>query len=128
MDGERRVRKDGPMQISSVTIGLTVSNLTAASAWYERVFELATPDLEPIDGVVEYDLGTSWLQLGEGQPADTSSTTIRFDVADVAAEFARLTELDLEIQLDELVHVPDVIDFFVFRDPDGNLLSFYSLA
>jgi len=116
------------MQISSVTIGLTVSNLTAASAWYERVFELATPDLEPIDGVVEYDLGTSWLQLGEGQPADTSSTTIRFDVADVAAEYARLAELDVKIELDELVHVPDVIDFFVFSDPDGNLLSFYSLA
>jgi len=116
------------MQISSVTIGLTVSNLEAARSWYERVFELATPDLEPIDGVIEYDLGTAWLQLGEGQPAETSSTTIRFDVLDVAAEYARLAELDVEIELDELVNVPDVIDFFVFRDPDGNLLSFYTLV
>jgi predicted enzyme related to lactoylglutathione lyase len=116
------------MQITSVTIGLTVSNLESARSWYEQVFELATPDLEPIDGVAEYDLGSAWLQLGEGQPADSSSTTIRFEVADVASEYARLLALDLEIELDEIVQVPDVIDFFVFRDSDGNLLSFYTLA
>ena len=116
------------MQISSVTIGLTVSNLDAARNWYEQVFELATPDLEPIDGVAEYDLGSAWLQLGEGQPADSSSTTIRFEVADVAAEYARLRALGLEIELDDIVQVPDLIDFFVFRDPDGNLLSLYTLV
>jgi predicted enzyme related to lactoylglutathione lyase len=121
-------REDGRMQITSVTIGLTVSNLETARRWYEQVFELATPDLEPIDGVAEYDLGSAWLQLGEGQPADSSSTTIRFEVPDVAAEHARILALDLEIELDEIVQVPDLIDFFVFRDPDGNLLSLYTLV
>jgi catechol 2,3-dioxygenase-like lactoylglutathione lyase family enzyme len=113
------------MKITDVTVGLTVSDLTSARAWYERALELEVPDLEPVDGVAEYKLlPGAWLQLGEGE-VTVSSTALRVEVDDVDAEFARLTELGLVVE--DIIRIPSVIDFFEFRDPDGNLLSLYSL-
>ena len=42
------------MDVRSVTVGLPVSDLPRAAAWYRRVFGLSEPDLAPAAGVVDY--------------------------------------------------------------------------
>lgn len=49
-----------------------------------------------------------------------------FGVEDAAAEHSRLSTLGVEVG--ELIHVPGVVDVLDFADPDGNVLSVYSLA
>ncbi|MER5394007.1 hypothetical protein [Saccharopolyspora sp. NPDC002686] len=46
------------MEIQGVTVGLPVGDLPRAVEWYQRVFALSEPDLEPADGVVEFQLGS----------------------------------------------------------------------
>ncbi|MEE6295812.1 VOC family protein [Georgenia wangjunii] len=116
------------MDISGVTVGLPVSDLAAATEWYGRVFGLGAPELAPADGVVEFQLGPVWLQLGEEEQATRSgaAVVVRFEVADATAEHARLAGLGIDV--DDVVHVPGAVDYVDFRDPDGNGLSVYSLA
>ena len=114
------------MQISSVTVGLSVSDLVAARCWYESVLEIDSPEVEPVEGIVEYDLGGCWLQLGEELPTGSATAVLRLGVDDVRAERERL--VDLGVAVPEVVHVPGVIDVVEFPDPDGNLLSLYTLA
>ncbi len=110
-----------------MTVGLPVSDLQAAVAWYRRAFELADPDVEPADGVVEFQLGPVWLQLDEGSCTRSGAETVlRVGVADAAGERSRLAELGVAVG--ELTHVEGAVDFFAFADPDGNQLSVYSLA
>jgi hypothetical protein len=47
-----------------VTVGLPVSDLGQALGWYQAVFGLGEPDLAPADGVLEFQVGPVWLQLG----------------------------------------------------------------
>lgn len=113
------------MDVQSVTVGLPVSDLSSAVEWYQKVFALSSPDLAPADGVVEFKLGAIWLQLGE-EPTSRSGAemVLRLGVADAAAEHRRLREGGIDVG--DLEHVPDAVDYFDFHDPDGNLLSFYS--
>jgi catechol 2,3-dioxygenase-like lactoylglutathione lyase family enzyme len=89
-----RQREDTVMKIQSVTIGMPSDDLERSIAWYQRTFDLDRPDLEPVEGVVEFKLGPIWFQLG------------RDTVTRSGAE--------------------DVIEYFNFHDPDGNLLSMYA--
>jgi predicted enzyme related to lactoylglutathione lyase len=114
------------MRISSVTVGLAVSDLVAARCWYESVLDVDGPQLEPVEGIVEYDLGGCWLQLGEEAPTGSATAVLRLGVDDVHAERARLVELGLAVP--EVVHVPGVLDVVDFPDPDGNHLSLYTLV
>lgn len=113
------------MEITSVTIGLPVRDLERAVDWYRRVFELPDPELEPADGVVEFQLGPVWLQLG-AEPTDRSGAEVvtRFGVPDAGAEHVRLRGLGVDVSA--LEHVPEAVDYFDFADPDGNVLSIYS--
>lgn len=113
------------MDVRSVTVGLPVSDLDRAIAWYQRVFTLSAPDLVPTDGVVEFRLGTIWLQLGE-EPTTRSGAEVvtRLGVGNAAAERERL--LAAGIAVGPLEHVPNAVEYFDFHDPDGNQLSFYS--
>lgn len=113
------------MDVQSVTVGLPVSDLDRAVAWYQRVFALSAPDLAPADGVVEFQLGTIWLQLGvEPTVRSGAEVVTRFGVSDAAAERERLLVDGVEVGA--LEHVPDAVDYFDVLDPDGNQLSFYS--
>jgi predicted enzyme related to lactoylglutathione lyase len=51
--------------------------------------------------------------------------TLRLGVENASADYERLTGLGLV--LGPLEHVPGVVDYFDFTDPDGNALSMYSL-
>lgn len=79
------------MEILSATLGLPVSALPRAVQWYRRVFELPGPDLEPVDGVVEFKVGSVWLQLGEETTTRSGAEVVtRFGVESVAKEHDRL--------------------------------------
>jgi len=114
------------VQVTSVTVGQPVADLGAARRWYEAVLELGAPDLEPVDGVVEYDLGAVWLQLGEADDGRRGGTVLRVGVPDVHAERSRLLAMGIEVG--EVQVVEGVVAFVDLEDPDGNPLSFYSVA
>ncbi|MBU4213473.1 MAG: VOC family protein [Actinobacteria bacterium] len=112
--------------MSSVTVGLPVSDLGRAVPWYRRLFGLTGPDLRPADGVVELRLGPIWLQLGEEPTARSGAEVVtRFGVDDVAALRERL--ITDGVQVGPVEHVPRAVDFFDLLDPDGNHLSFYTV-
>lgn len=119
------------MQITSVTVGLPVRDLDAARKWYQRLLQLGPPELSPVDGVVEYELGPVWLQLFEAETelvdaaAAADAAVLRIGVPDVYAEHERLAALGL--QVDPVIRVERVIDFLDLRDPDGHPLSFYAV-
>jgi predicted enzyme related to lactoylglutathione lyase len=114
------------MDITSVTIGLPVSDLDASCLWYGAVFERAEPDIEPAPGVVEYEVGGIWIQLVEDEHAEDNPVVVRFGVDDVAAQHARIAALGIDVTPVE--HVPGAVDTFDVRDPDGNVLGLYSLV
>ncbi|GAA2017512.1 VOC family protein [Pseudokineococcus marinus] len=110
-----------------MTVGLPVSDLARAVAWYQRVLEMGDPDLEIGDDLVEFQVGPVWLQLGRGATARSGAQVVlRLGVADAAAEHERL--LGLGVDAEPLEHVEGVVDHFGFRDPDGNRLGVYALA
>lgn len=115
------------MTVTSATIGLPVSDLQEAEAWYRRVFELTAPSVEPAPGVLEIMLGPIEIQLSE-EPTDRSGAqlVLRLGVEDAPADYRRLS--DLGLPLGPLEHVDGAVDYFDFADPDGNRLSLYSLA
>lgn len=47
----------------TVTFGIPVRDLAAATPWYQKVLQVGEPDLNPAEGVAEFNLGKFWLQL-----------------------------------------------------------------
>lgn len=113
------------MRVTSVTIGLPVTDLPRARRWYETVLEVEGPDVEPVEGVVEYRVGGIWLQLGESEERPGGST-VRIGVPDVRAERERLVGLGIGAGPVEVVE--GVITYWDLQDPDGNRSSLYTLA
>ncbi|RWZ51177.1 VOC family protein [Labedella phragmitis] len=115
------------MKPTSVSVALPVRDLASAIAWYRRAFAIDEDPVSPAPGLAEFLVGPIELQLSE-EPTDRSGAeiTVRFGVTDAAAEHSRLSTLGMEVG--ELIHVPGVVDVFDFADPDGNVLSVYSLA
>ncbi|WP_395818441.1 VOC family protein [Curtobacterium flaccumfaciens] len=114
------------MDITSVTVGLPVSDVEASCLWYGAVFERTEPDLEPEDGVAEYEVGGIWIQLYVDEQAEENPVSVRFGVDDVAAQHARIGALGIDIGPVECVD--GAVDWFDVRDPDGNVLSLFSLV
>jgi predicted enzyme related to lactoylglutathione lyase len=93
--------------------------------WYRQVLELSEPDLEPAEGIVEFQVGPPWLQLSEGSTTRSGAVPVlRLGVADAAAQRRRLEAMGVAVG--PLEHVPGAVDYFDFTDPDGNALSMYS--
>ncbi|MBT1583009.1 MULTISPECIES: VOC family protein [Curtobacterium] len=114
------------MDITSVTVGLPVSDIEASCLWYGAVFERTEPDLEPEDGVAEYEVGGIWIQLYVDEQAEENPVSVRFGVDDVAAQHARIGALGIDVGPVECVD--GAVDWFDVRDPDGNVLSLFSLV
>jgi predicted enzyme related to lactoylglutathione lyase len=114
------------MDITSVTVGLPVSDIDASCLWYGAVFERTEPDLEPEDGVAEYEVGGIWIQLYVDEHAEENPVSVRFGVDDVAAQHARIGALGIDVGPVECVD--GAVDWFDVRDPDGNVLSLFSLV
>lgn len=114
------------MDITSVTVGLPVTDIEASCLWYGAVFERVEPDLEPAEGIAEYEIGGIWIQLVEDDQAEENAVIVRFGVDDVAAQHTRIGALGIDVG--PIERVEGAVDWFDVRDPDGNVLSLYSLA
>ena len=112
------------LNVKSITVGLPVSNLEKSASWYEKLL-MSDEKLIPVDGVIEYPIGSVWIQLFE-EKTNVSENILRLEVEDLRTEFERLKTLGVIV--DEVIEdVPDIIQYFDFSDPDGNKLSFYWL-
>jgi predicted enzyme related to lactoylglutathione lyase len=111
------------MRATGVTVGLPVRDLESATRWYQSVFNLGDPDLEPVEGLVEFNVGPFWLQLAH-RPADAGhrGITVNFSVPDAGAERQRLANLGYDVS--ELQRFEEVVEVFELRDPDGNEIGF----
>ncbi|MBA3371979.1 MAG: VOC family protein [Actinomycetota bacterium] len=112
------------MEATSVTVGVPVTDLRRASTWYGRVLDRQA-DLEPVDGIVEFEVAGCWLQLYQGAPLAGQDFAFRIGVRDVEAQRRRL--LDLGIEVGAITVIEGVIAFCDFADPDGNGLSLYTV-
>lgn len=113
------------MDITSVTVGLPVSDLQRSREWYQQLLELEAASLEPVDGVIEYDLGPCWLQLYQQDGGQPGRVAVRLGVADLAAERQRL--VDLGVEVGAVARVGGSFEFADLADPDGHLLSLYQM-
>jgi predicted enzyme related to lactoylglutathione lyase len=109
---------------TSITVAIPVSDLSASTAWYDAVSD-RRPELEPVPGIVEYELGGIWIQL-VGDRDGSHGWRLRYGVEDLQRERARLIVLGVSVE--EVKTVPGVISFFDFSDPDGNGLSCYQVS
>lgn len=112
------------LTVTGVTIGVPVKDLRAAQRWYEAVLDVDAPDLEPVQGVLEHQVGGAWLQLSEAGDGPGGGT-VRIGVPDVHEQRARLVGLGVEGGDVEVVD--GVIAWWDFSDPDSNRLSLYTL-
>jgi catechol 2,3-dioxygenase-like lactoylglutathione lyase family enzyme len=113
----------GAMRATGVTVGIPVRDLDRATAWYRSAFQLGDPDLQPVEGLVEFDLGPFWLQLAHRpQDAGGRGITVNLSVADAGAERQRLADLGHDVS--DLERYEGVVEFFELRDPDGNTIGF----
>lgn len=93
----------------------------AARTWYSRLFGRG-PDLEPIDGVAEWQIApTAWLQLITDD-ARAGHSAVRIGVDDLDRQIAELTDMDVETR--EVVVIADLVKVVDVLDPDGNEVSF----
>ena len=113
------------MDIRDTTIGIPVADLALSQLWYEAVFELDPPEDDPVEGIVAYNVVGIWLQLSQETESVHGGTVIRFGITDAASEHARLEDLGVDVS--PLVQVDPTVAFFDVADPDGNLLSFYTV-
>ncbi|MCA3437688.1 MAG: VOC family protein [Rhodobacter sp.] len=109
-----------------VTVGIPVTNLAEAEAWYSK---LLGPDVEvmrPDPGITELKIAPGvWLQLFEPGGVEDSGSILRFQVDNMAAAQAKLNSVDIDSG--EAIEVPGLVTFSEFRDPDGNALGLYDL-
>ncbi len=113
-------------RFEEVTVGVPVSSVANAEAWYLDFFGHDTEVLRPVPGVVEFNIAPGfWFQIFETNDPQPSAATVRFLVDDIGVSQAEWAEVG--IKTGEPVHVPDVVTFTEFSDPDGNPLGLYDL-
>lgn len=100
---------------------VATSDYAAARSWYSRVVG-REPDLEPVDGVAEWQIATNaWLQLVD-EPARAGKSAVRFGVDSLDTQIANLKSLGIAT-VDPMV-VADTVRILDIADPDGNEVSF----
>jgi len=114
-----RLITDDPKRL--VAFYETISGLRAT--WYTDAFaELVTPS-----STLAIAATATVALFGEGsaRPADNHTAIIEFRVADVDAEYERL-----RTAVTDLVQAPTTMPWgnrsLLFRDPDGNLVNFFT--
>ncbi len=110
------------MDINAITVGIPVSDLAQAVAWYQRAFELGEPDLAPMEGIVEFNLEVFWLQLYTSNAPGGDGLSANIGVRDATAQQRRLAGLGLKVS--DVERVEGVVEYFALTDPDGNKIGF----
>ena len=111
------------MKLTALTVGIPVRDLVAATAWYRSALALGEPDLRPLEGLVEFDLGPFWLQLALApERAGSEGISVTMSVDDASSERDRLAGLGLEVT--PVQRFEGVVEFFELTDLDGNTIGF----
>ncbi|MBF4574294.1 VOC family protein [Herbiconiux sp. VKM Ac-1786] len=111
------------MEARAVTVGVPVRDLGRAVEWYRAAFGLGEPDLVPMEGLVEFDLGAFWLQLATApERAGHAGLTVNISVADAGGLRGELAGKGLAVSA--LERFEGVVEFFSLTDLDGNTIGF----
>ncbi|SEH77651.1 hypothetical protein SAMN04489835_4000 [Mycolicibacterium rutilum] len=106
---------------NDVAAVVATRDYAAARSWYSSIFG-REPDLEPVDGVAEWQIAaTAWLQLIV-DPHRAGRTAVRIGVDDLDAQIAALAALG--IGAGEVVVIADLVKVVDVADPDNNEVSF----
>jgi catechol 2,3-dioxygenase-like lactoylglutathione lyase family enzyme len=109
------------MPMNDISAVVATRDYATARAWYSRILG-REPDLEPIDGVAEWQItATAWLQLIEDANR-AGKSAVRFGVSELAAQIAELNDAD--IATGEPVVIADMVAVVDIADADGNEVSF----
>ena len=112
-------------KITSVTVGLPVTQLDQAIEWYRQLLG-KLEEISPTEGIWEAQVTPSfWIQLFEHEPDTASSKVVNFETEDI--ELSHKLALSLGVEVGEIETVPQTVRFFEFCDPFGNQLSFHQL-
>jgi catechol 2,3-dioxygenase-like lactoylglutathione lyase family enzyme len=110
-----------PDRFNDIAAVIATNDYAAARAWYTRVIG-REPDLEPIEGVGEWQIAaTAWLQIVEDRDR-AGKTAVRFGVDDLGTQVSTLE--DEGIATGEVVVIADLVKVVDVADPDGNEVSF----
>jgi hypothetical protein len=110
-----------PDKFNDIAAVVATRDYSAARSWYSRVIG-REPDLEPVDGVAEWQItATAWLQLVE-DPQRAGKSAVRIGVADLGVQIAELTEFG--IAAGEPAIIADTVKVVDVSDLDGNEVSF----
>ncbi|MGE2722232.1 VOC family protein [Mycolicibacterium celeriflavum] len=108
-------------KFNDVAAVVATRDFAAARSWYSEVIG-REPDLEPIEGVAEWQIAaTAWLQLMQDHDR-AGRSAVRIGVDDLAAQMAELAELGIETG--EVVVIAGLVRVVDIADPDGNEVSF----
>lgn len=110
-----------------VTIGMPVTSMAEAEAWYLKLLGPDVKVMRPVPGIVEFQAAPGvWLQLFEAEASQEDHRPIvRFLVEDMAA--AQNQRKAIGIETGTAVNVPGIVTYSEFADPDQNALSFYAM-
>lgn len=108
-------------KFNDVAAVVATRDFAAGRSWYSELIGRG-PDLEPIEGVAEWQIAeTAWLQLME-DPARAGRSAVRIGVDDLDAQIAELSALG--IGTGEVVVIAGLVKVVDIVDPDGNEVSF----
>jgi len=130
---------DTPAQVpapakSLVSIRVITDDVSRLAGFYERVtgtpVRWSTPDfaeLETPAGTLAIGSTRTVALFGAGsaRPADNHSAIIEFLVDDVDAEYERIKQVATDL-VNEPTTMPWGNRSLLFRDPDGNLVNFFT--
>jgi predicted enzyme related to lactoylglutathione lyase len=109
-----------------VTVGVPVTSIVEAEAWYRNLLGSDVEVLKPFPGVVEFKVAPGvWLQIFEADDQQSTGAIVRFLVDDMSA--AQSQRASVGLNTGEAIEVPSVVTFSEFSDPDGNALGLYAL-
>jgi hypothetical protein len=110
-----------PEKFNDIATVVATRDYVTARSWYSRLIG-RDPDLEPIDGVAEWQIAaTAWLQLVE-DPERAGRSAVRFGVGNLDAQIAELN--DAGIATGEPLVIAGMVKIVDIADPDGNEVSF----
>jgi len=120
--------------VDFVSIRLITDDVDGLVRFYERITDLSlvrtTADFAELQTpsctlAIAHSRTMALFGAGAAQPADNHTAIIEFRVADVDQEYAKLKEL-----VGDFVQEPTTQPWgnrsLLFRDPDGNLINFFT--
>lgn len=110
------------MTITRLLAQMTVSDLAAAEAWYQRLFG-AEPDGRPMPGLLEWHLSSTFGVQVYAEPDRAGHSAMVLDVADVTVTADELTAAGLD---HDGAQDASTVRILPLVDPDGNRIVFTS--